>query len=72
MRFEFESRTFLLFYLYLYFIWRIAFGCLVVCRWQVRHGGSDKDCGMSRRPSAEDRGWSHRSGTQWPGDPEVR
>jgi hypothetical protein len=29
---------------------------------------SDKDRGMSRRPGAEDRGWSHRSGTQWSGD----
>jgi hypothetical protein len=28
--------------------------------------GSDEDHGRSRRPSAEDRGWSHRSGTQWP------
>jgi hypothetical protein len=24
--------------------------------------------GRSRRPSAEDRGWSHRSDTQWPSD----
>jgi hypothetical protein len=21
------------------FMWRIAFACLVVCRWQVQHGG---------------------------------
>jgi hypothetical protein len=27
--------------------------------------GSDKDRGRSRRPSAEDRGWSHKSGTHW-------
>jgi hypothetical protein len=32
---------------------------------------SDEDRCRSRRPSAEDRGWSHRSGTQWPGDREV-
>jgi hypothetical protein len=32
---------------------------------------SDEDHGRSRRPDAEDRGWSHRSGTQWPGDREV-
>jgi hypothetical protein len=25
----------------------------------------------SRRPGAEDRGWSHRSDTQWPCDREV-
>jgi hypothetical protein len=28
---------------------------------------SDEDRGKSRRPGAEDRGWSHRSGTRWPG-----
>jgi hypothetical protein len=32
---------------------------------------SDKDRGRSRRPGADDRGWSHRSDTQWPGDREV-
>jgi hypothetical protein len=29
------------------------------------------DCGRSRRLGAEDRGRSHRSGTQWPDDREV-
>jgi hypothetical protein len=28
--------------------------------------------GRSRRPGAEDRGWSHRLGTRWPSDREVR
>jgi hypothetical protein len=28
---------------------------------------SNEDRGRSRRPGAEDWGWSHRSGTQWPG-----
>jgi hypothetical protein len=32
---------------------------------------SDEDRGRSRRPVAEDRGSSHRSGTWWPGDREV-
>jgi hypothetical protein len=32
---------------------------------------SDEDRGRSRRPSAEDRGWSHRSGTRWLGRREV-
>jgi hypothetical protein len=32
---------------------------------------SDEDHGRSRRPGAEDRGWSHRSGTQWLGGREV-
>jgi hypothetical protein len=29
---------------------------------------SDEDRDRSRRPGAEDRGWSHRSGTRWSGD----
>jgi hypothetical protein len=33
--------------------------------------GSDEDHGRSRRPGAEDWGWSHRSGTRWPDDQEV-
>jgi hypothetical protein len=33
---------------------------------------SDEDRNRSRRPGAEDRGWSHRLDTQWPGDQEVR
>jgi hypothetical protein len=32
---------------------------------------SDEDHDRSRRPSAKERGWSHRSGTRWPGDREV-
>jgi hypothetical protein len=32
---------------------------------------SDEDRGRSRRPGAEDQGWSHRSGTRWPGDREI-
>jgi hypothetical protein len=28
---------------------------------------SDEDRGRSRRPVAEHRGWSHKSGTRWPG-----
>jgi hypothetical protein len=32
---------------------------------------SDEDRGRSRRPNAEDRVWSHRSGTQWPDGREV-
>jgi hypothetical protein len=32
---------------------------------------SDEDHGRSRRPAAEDRGWSHRSGTRWLGGREV-
>jgi hypothetical protein len=32
---------------------------------------SDEDRGRSRRPGVEDREWSHRSGTRWPGSREV-
>jgi hypothetical protein len=32
---------------------------------------SDEDHGSSRRLGAEDRGWSHRSGTRSSGDQEV-
>jgi hypothetical protein len=32
---------------------------------------NDEDRGRSRRPGAEDRGWSHRSGTRWPDDQVV-
>jgi hypothetical protein len=32
---------------------------------------SDEDHGRSKRPGAEDLGWSHRSGTRWSGDREV-
>jgi hypothetical protein len=33
--------------------------------------GIDEDCGTSKRPGAEDRGWLHRSGTRWPDDREA-
>jgi hypothetical protein len=33
---------------------------------------NDEDHGRSRRPGAEARGWSHRSGTRWSGNQEVR
>jgi hypothetical protein len=32
---------------------------------------SDKDRGKSRRTGAEDRGWSHKSGTRWPDDRDI-
>jgi hypothetical protein len=32
---------------------------------------SDEDRGRSMRPGAEDREWSHRSGTRWPSGREV-
>jgi hypothetical protein len=32
---------------------------------------SDEDRGRSRRPGEKNQGWSHRSGTWWPGGREV-
>jgi hypothetical protein len=33
---------------------------------------NDDDRDRSRRLGAEDRGWSHKSGTRWPDGREVR
>jgi hypothetical protein len=71
-RFEFEFETCSICFSFIF----VSFGesCLLVS-WCV--GGkcgivcSDEDHSRSRRPGAEDRGWSHMSDTQWPGDREV-
>jgi hypothetical protein len=70
--FEFESGI-VLFYLSFIFVsfgeshllvsWCSGGRCGMTC--------SDEDCGRSRRHGVEDRGWSHRSGTQCPGGREV-
>jgi hypothetical protein len=44
--------------------WCAGGRCGIVC--------SDEDHGRSRRPGAENRGWSHRSGTRWLNGREVR
>jgi hypothetical protein len=70
VRFEFESGV-VLFFFYLYFIgesrllvsWCAGGRCGMTC--------SDEDRGRSRRLGAEDREWSHRSDTRWPGGREV-
>jgi hypothetical protein len=72
VRFEFESRI-VSFYFSFFFV---SFGesCLLVSRCAGGRCGmtcSDEGRGRSRRPIAEDRGWSHRSSTRWPGDREV-
>jgi hypothetical protein len=36
-----------------------------------RCGMACNDENRGRRPGAEDRGWSHMSGTRWPGTREV-
>jgi hypothetical protein len=72
VRFKFECRI-VLFYFSFIFVsfremhllvsWCAGGRCGMAC--------SDEDRGRSRRPDIEDRGWSHRSGTQWSGDREV-
>jgi hypothetical protein len=67
-RFEFESAIVLFcFFFYLCFVgesrllvsWYAGGRCSMAC--------NDEDHDRSRRPGAEDRGWSHRSDTQWSG-----
>jgi hypothetical protein len=72
VRFEFKSGI-VLFYFSFIFVsfgeprllvsWCAGGRCGMAC--------SDEDHGRSRRPGVEDRGWSHRSGTRWPGDRDV-
>jgi hypothetical protein len=71
VRFELDSGTFYLFYLYL-----VSCGesCLLVS-WcagdRCGMADNDEDGGRSRIPNAENRGWLHRSDTRWPDDREV-
>jgi hypothetical protein len=71
-RFEFESKIVLFCFSFtfvsfeesrLLISWCAGGRCGMTC--------SDEDHGRSRRLGAEDRGWSHRSDTRWPGDREV-
>jgi hypothetical protein len=69
-RFEFESGMFLFFFIFSSFgesrllvSWCAGGRCDMVC--------SDEGRGTSSRSGAEDRGWSHRSGTRVPGGREV-
>jgi hypothetical protein len=72
VRFEFESRIVLFYFSFIFgscgespllVSWCVGGRCGMTC--------SNEDHGKSRRPSAEDRGWSHRSDTGWLGDREV-
>jgi hypothetical protein len=72
VRFEFKSGT-VSFYFFIF----VLFGelCLLISWCAGDRCGmacSDEDRGRSMRPGADDRGWSHRSGTQWPGDRDIR
>jgi hypothetical protein len=72
VRFEFEYGIVLFYFSFTFVSFRES--CLLVS-WCA--GGrydmvcSDEDRGRSRRPGAEDQGWSHRSGTRWLGSREV-
>jgi hypothetical protein len=67
-RFEFKSGTVLFCFSFILVSFRESHLLVSWCA-----GGrsgmacSDEDHGKSRRPGAEDRGWSHISGTRWPG-----
>jgi hypothetical protein len=66
VRFEFKSKI-VLFCSSFSFV-SLGESCLLVSWCAVGRCGmacSDEDRGKSRRPGAEDRGWSHRSGTRW-------
>jgi hypothetical protein len=68
VRFEFESGTVSFWFSFVFVSlgeshllvsWCPGGRCSMTC--------SDKDHDRSRRPSVEERGWSHRSSTRWPG-----
>jgi hypothetical protein len=70
--FKFEFGTILFYFCFIFVLfgesrllvsWCAGGRCGMAC--------SDEDRGRSRRPGAEDRGWSHSSGTLWPGGREV-
>jgi hypothetical protein len=72
VRFEFESSIVLFYFSFTFVSFKES--CLLVSWCAGGRCGmacSDEDHGRSRRPGAEDRGWSHRSGTEWPGGREV-
>jgi hypothetical protein len=70
--FEFKSRIVSFCFSFIFISFRES--CLLVSLCAGGRCGmtcSDDDHGRSRRPGAEDQRWSHRLGTQWPGDREV-
>jgi hypothetical protein len=72
VRFEFESGIVSFYFSFTF----VSFGesCLLVLWYAGGRCGracSDEDRGRTRRPGAEDWGWSYRSGTRWPDDQEV-
>jgi hypothetical protein len=72
MRFEFESEIVSICFSFIFvsfgesrllILWCAGGRCGMTC--------DDEDHSRSRRPGAEDRGWSHKLGTRWSGDREV-
>jgi hypothetical protein len=54
-------------------VWRNVFVCLVMCRWQVRHGGQRRGSRQEQEIWCRGPGMvKHRSGTRWFDDREVR
>jgi hypothetical protein len=69
--FEFETVSFCFSFIFVSFgesrllvSWCAGGRCGMAC--------NNENRGRSRRPGVEDRRWSHRSGTRWPGDREIR
>jgi hypothetical protein len=72
MRFEFEYG--IVSFSFSFFFVSFRESCLLVSWCAGGRCGtacSDEDRGWSRRPGAEDQGWSYMSGTWWSGDREV-
>jgi hypothetical protein len=71
VRFEFESGTFQFLPLSLFLVRESRLLVSWCAGSRCGMTGRDEDRSRSRRPGAEDRGWSHRSGTRWSDDREV-
>jgi hypothetical protein len=72
VRFEFESGIVLFCFCFIFVSFgesRLLVSCCAGGRCNI--ACSDEGRGRSRRPGAEDRGWSHRSDTRWSGGREV-
>jgi hypothetical protein len=70
IEFEFGIVSFCFYFIFVSFresrllvLWFADGRCDMMC--------NDEDHDRSRRPSADDRGWSHWSGTRWPDNREV-
>jgi hypothetical protein len=72
VRFEFKSGIVLFCFSFIFV--SLGESCLLVSWFAGGRCGMaciDEDHGRTRRPGAEDRGWSHKLGTRWSGGREV-